>query len=330
MKTSPVQRETDPVALPAGRQLSRLAPALVLLAGVLYAYAPVLRELFRDWIRDPNYHHGFLVPLISIYLIWKQRGRLRATSRKPALLGLLGILAAAALLVVGTAGAEVFTQRVSLIVLLGSSVLFLFGWRHFGLVLFPLAFLLLAIPLPYVIYYSLTGPMQSYAAKFAIWGLKGIGVQAFAQGNIIHLAGTSLEVAEACSGIRSLYAFLALGALVAYATAIPWWTRILVFLVTIPLSIAGNAVRVWGSGLGATLIGPEATHGTIHEFFGLLVFAGSLILFAIFRSIVRQLWSSGTSPPPSSSSPQESMPGNFAPGAPLPARFPRSKDSPPS
>jgi len=169
--------------------------------------------------------------------------------------------------------------------------LLLFGWRRFTLALFPIAFLLLAIPLPYVLYYGLTAPLQALAAKFAVSGLEVLGVPVFAQGNVLHLPETSLEVAEACSGIRSLYAFLAIGALVAYFTRIPWPGRVLIFALAIPLSVAGNAFRVWGSGLGAYLVGPEVTRGTVHELFGLLVFIVSLGILILIKRGARSLWS---------------------------------------
>lgn len=265
----------------------------LLLVGVLCGtYVPVLYELVRDWIRDPNYAHGFLIPLISGYLVWRKRGDLSKIPHRPALIGLLGVLVANAMLIVGSAGAEVFSQRVSLVLLLASLVVFLYGWRHLRITGFAIALLLLAIPLPYVIYYGLTAPMQSFAAKCAIVGLRGVGIPAVGQGNIIHLSDTSLEVAEACSGIRSLYAFLAVGALVANATPILLWGRIGLFLLTIPLAVAGNAVRVFGSGLGAWLIGPEATHGTIHEIFGLVVFAVSLGIFMLLKRIIGAICSS--------------------------------------
>ncbi len=151
------------------------------------------------------------------------------------------------------------------------------------------------------------------AAKVAIWGLGATGVQAVAQGNIIHLPDVTLEVAEACSGIRSLYAFLAVGALVAYYTAIPLLGRLAIFLVTIPLSVAGNAVRVWGSGMSACLISPDATEGTAHELFGLMVFVISLIVFVLVKRIAGKVWSSEPSSSSSSSPSQGFVPENYAP-----------------
>jgi len=278
-------------------QLSKLAPAAILLVVLLAVYIPVLIEMVRDWIRDPNYNHGFLIPVVSAYLLWTNRQKLRAQTRAPSLLGLLGLLAAGTMLILGTAGAEVFTQRMSFLLMLASLVLFLYGWGHLRLVGFPIAFMFFAIPLPYVIYYGLTGPLQALAAKLAVVGLKGAGIPAVVQGNMIHLPQTSLEVAEACSGIRSLYAFLAVGALVAQATPIPLWGRLCIFALTIPLSVAGNAVRVWGSGMGAYLIGPEATTGTVHELFGIVVFIVALGIFVLLKKVVGKLWSSAPSSP---------------------------------
>jgi len=285
-----------PDIIPRIRALHALLLA-ILLAAVAAIYYPVLAELVRDWIRDANYSHGFLMPVVSAFVLYGSRKALRDTARAPSLLGVAGLLAAGAMLVVGTAGAEVFTQRMSLLVLLASLVLFLLGWGHLKLTAFPIAFLFFAIPLPYVIYYGLTGPMQALAAKVAVVSMKGLGIPAILQGNMIHLANTSLEVVEACSGIRSLYAFLAVGALVARSTPIPVWARIALFLMAIPISIAGNAVRVIGSGLAAYLIGPEAATGTAHDMFGIVVFIVTFGLFMILKALVGRIWSPGSSSP---------------------------------
>jgi len=314
----------------ASKRLLNLFAGAVLVVVISVTYAPVLGGLVKDWIHDPNYNHGLLIPLISGYLIWKSRGRFRSGKMTPSAYGLAGLLVAVVMLVVGTAGAEVFTQRLSLILLLSFLLLFLYGRESFRVAAFPLAFLFFAIPLPYVIYYSLTSPMQAWAAKCAVFGLKSVGVQAINQGNIIHLPEGSLEVAEACSGIRSLYAFLALGALVAHAAAISVWGRLAVFSMTIPLAVAGNAIRVWGSGLGVYLFGPDFAKGTVHELFGLMVFSVSLCVFVLFRKAAKILCSSATLPPLSSSALRESTRGPSAlekyPGD----SRPRSSKSPPS
>ncbi|MFB3908275.1 MAG: exosortase/archaeosortase family protein [Candidatus Eisenbacteria bacterium] len=270
---------------PGAKNVVRLA----LIAAIVVAYVPVLFELGRDWLRDPNYHHGILIPLISGYLIWKHKKALNTLSARPAWFGLAGLLISAALLLLGSAASEVFTQRVSLVLLLASLAIYLFGWRHLRLVGFPIAFLLLAIPLPYVIYYGLTAPMQAFAARCALAGLHLVGIPAVNQGNIIHLPEASLEVVEACSGIRSLYAFLAVGALLASSARMSAGWRVALFLTTIPVAIAGNALRVWGSGVQTWLFGPKATQGTLHEIFGLLVFAISLAVFLLIKKLAGYL-----------------------------------------
>lgn len=282
------------------------------LVGVMgLAYVPVLVELWNDWLRDSNYHHGVLIPLVSLYVLWQKRAALKATTVSPCGSGFIGVLAALTLLILGTAAAEVFTQRISLLVLCASLVWFLAGWRHLKLVFFPIAFLALAIPLPYIVYYGLTLPMQALAAKAGVVGLKLVGVPSVVQGNIIYLAGGGrLEVAEACSGIRSLYAFLAAGALMAYSVHIAWWGRLLVFATAIPLTIAGNAFRVWGSGVGAWVFGQQATHGTPHELFGLFVFVFTLGIFYLLKKAAQSIWSPDTSRSLSSLQQPGSMPAS--------------------
>lgn len=267
-------------------------PWAVLVLVMAAAYGPVLAELGRDWIRDSNYSHGFVLPFVSAYLLWRQRQHLATLPKRPVRLGVLPVLGAAALLIVGAAGAEVFTQRVSFLLLLFASVLYLLGWAWLRATAFPIGFLFFAIPLPYVLYYSLTSPLQAISASCAVVGLKGIGVPVLAQGNILHLPNTTLEVAEACSGIRSIYAFMALGALLAYSMRVPFLGRLLVFLSTIPLSVAANAFRVWSTSLGAYLVGPQVTKGLPHEMYGLFVFSFALLLFFILRRGVRALWHS--------------------------------------
>jgi exosortase len=145
--------------------------------------------------------------------------------------------------------------------------------------------------------------MQRLAAHSAVVGLNAVGIPALREGNMIHLAQGSLEVAEACSGIRSLYAFLAVGALAAAFTPIPLWGRIAVLLTTIPVAIAGNAIRVWISGVGTHTGRLWAVHGTMHEVFGLLTFLLMLGLFLLFRKVARLLWSPGTFSRSASSAP---------------------------
>ncbi|NMC45086.1 MAG: exosortase/archaeosortase family protein [candidate division Zixibacteria bacterium] len=187
-----------------------LIPAVFILLALLYA--PVIIGLAGEWYRDDNYSHGFLIPLISAFLIWRKRATLKELINPSGDIGGVAIiLLGMAMFVLANAAAEYFTLRVSLVVTLFGLVWFLLGRKLVTAIWFEILFLLFMIPLPYVLYYSLTFPMQLFATKVTVRLLNLIGMTAVRQGNMIHLPGYSLEVAEACSGLRSLISLLFFG-----------------------------------------------------------------------------------------------------------------------
>jgi len=267
----------------------KLRQALLSFGLLTLVYAPVLVDLVSDWWNDSNYSHGFLVPLVSGYLLWKKRDKLAAAVGESSKLGLPLLALALALFVVGSAGAEYFTVRVSFIMALTGLVLFHFGASFLRQVWFELGFLLFMIPLPYVIYYSLTFPMQLFATKISIKALAMIGVPAVQQGNIIHLSGVSLEVAEACSGIRSLLSLLALGALFAYFTQKGPLKRGALFLATIPIAIFTNSARVFITAVLAFTIDADVTEEPLHGLMGLSVFVMAFLLLLLFNALLGKI-----------------------------------------
>ncbi|MGO9517412.1 MAG: exosortase/archaeosortase family protein [Candidatus Korobacteraceae bacterium] len=184
----------------------------LLLVGVLLAlYAPVLRILLDQWYRDPDYSHGFLVPLLSAYLIWARRDKLRQVPRRPSPWGMVIFLGALGLLVLGSLGAELFLARFSLLCTICGLIVYFCGGVMLRALAFPMAFLLFAIPIPGVVYNEIVFPLQFIASKFATWTLEQLNLfPIMREGNVLILPGMSLEVVEACSGIRSLMSLLAL------------------------------------------------------------------------------------------------------------------------
>ena len=266
---------------------------LWILAGLAFVlflviYFPVITELVHDWSTDDNYSHGFLIPLISAFLIWHRRKKLKEMiipagdySGLPLLL--LGMI----LYILATAAAEHFTIGVSLVITLYGMVWMLFGRRLAGALWFELLFLLFMIPLPYVIYNALTFPMQILATKITVKLLNLIGMTAVRQGNIIHLSGYSLEVAEACSGLRSLISLLALGALYARYTQPGIGRQIILFLSTIPIAIAANVFRVFATAVGAYTISRKLAEDFLHEFSGMAVFVAAFIMLFIWGAVLK-------------------------------------------
>lgn len=266
-------------------------PAFALWApfvALVVVYLPALYELVTTWSQDANYSHGFLVPLVSLWLVWQKRQQLSAATTSVNAGGLALIIFSMALFVIGNGGAEYFTVRVSFVMALFGVVWYLFGGEIVKLVWFELCFLFFMVPIPYVIYFALTFPMQLLASKITAGILSAIGMQVVRQGNILNLAdGISLEVAEACSGMRSLMSLLALGALFAYMTQKRFAGKIILFLSTIPIAVAANVFRVFITALLAATVTPDVASEPLHSIMGLSVFVVSFILLLIFGAILK-------------------------------------------
>jgi len=278
------------IALPQrvfGKNSVTLA-ALLLAGSFALLYWRVLAKLVHDWINDGNYSHGFLIVPLSLYFVWERRARLRSTPREPSAFGLVVVIGSLAVLLAGLMGAELFLTRTSIIGVVGGTVLFLFGWRTLRLLTLPILFLVLMIPIPAIILNQVTFPLQLLASQVGEGSLRALNVPVLREGNVIVLANVSLEVAEACSGIRSLISLLTLGIVYGYFTDARVGVRFLVALSTIPIAIASNGLRVAGTGIAAHYWGPQAAEGFFHTFSGWLMFVVAFcMLFLVTRLIIR-------------------------------------------
>ena len=258
----------------------------LLVAVLVGLYAHVLGPLVRQWYDDPDYSHGFLVPLLSAYLVWQRRDKLAEIARKPSNWGVVVVLGALCLLFLGSLGAELFLTRVSIIVTICGLVLYFLGWGVLRALAFPLAFLLFAIPIPALIYNEIVFPLQFIASRFATGILEMLNLfPIMREGNVLIMPGMRLEVVEACSGIRSLMSLLALAAGYGYlaekSTAVRWF----LFLAMVPLAIISNGTRVMITALMTNYIGPQAAEGFMHEFSGWVIFVVATVLFLALHSL---------------------------------------------
>lgn len=280
-------------------RFSRLAwawPLVALGASVSILYGPVLARLAQDWRTDDNYSHGFLIAPLSAYFVFERHSRLRDLPMRAApIMGFLLVAGSLLLLAAGTLGSEFFLTRVSLVGTLAGIILFLYGPRHLRILAFPLAFLLLMIPIPAIVFNQLAFPLQLLASRLGENVMTFSGVPVLREGNVIVLATTTLEVAEACSGIRSLISLLSLGIVFGYFTDARLAVRVGLALATIPLAILTNALRVAGTGIAAHYWSPAAAEGFFHTFSGWLVFFAA---FAMLVLVAKLLKSVLPGPPP--------------------------------
>lgn len=256
---------------------------------LLVLYGPILRSLVLDWWRDPNYGHGFLVPVFAGLVLWKERSRLAEIPLKPSNFGFLVMFGAVGILLVGSLGAELFTSRFSMLVLIAGIVLFLAGWKMLRAVSFPLAFLILMIPIPALIFNQIAFPLQLLASRFATFWLQLVNVPVLREGNIIILPNYQLEVVDACSGIRSLMTLITLAIAYGYLTESRRWARYLLTLLMIPIAIVSNAIRIMGTGILTYHFGPEAAQGFFHEFSGWVIFVAAMVLMFACHWLLRKI-----------------------------------------
>jgi exosortase len=264
--------------------------ALVVAALLLWLYFPTLEHLILQWWRDPNFSHGFFVPLFSAFILWHDRTRLRLVPLRPRWSGLAFLLIGLCVLVLGQMGAEIFLSRISLLIVLAGLVVLFLGWSFFRAVLFPWAVLILMIPIPDIVFSQITFPLQLLASKVASITLPWMGVPVLREGNVIVLPAMSLEVADACSGIRSLMSLATLAIIYGYLMERSIAVRVVLALAAIPIAVAANSFRIVGTGLLVQYWDPEKAEGFFHQFQGWLIFVASLVMLYLLHRLIRIFW----------------------------------------
>lgn len=255
-----------------------VAQASIIISLTALLYHSVFARLVINWCSDATWSHGFLIPPFSAYIVWKERGKLAALPRNPSPWGSAIIASASGLLLLGTAGAELFLARVSFLILLwGLSVYFL-GWNHFRVMLFPWACLFLMIPVPAIVFNRITFPLQLLASRLASSILASLGVPVLREGNILQLASISLEVAEACSGVRSLMTLITLVLVYGYFFERRKMRRFSLVMAAVPVAVLANSLRIVGTGLLAHYLDPEKAEGFLHAITGVAVFVFAMAL----------------------------------------------------
>jgi exosortase len=272
---------------PRSLRIAYLAWGPVLIGALMVAvYCRVLAKLVTDWWQIPDFSHGFLVPIFAAYLVWAKRETLLNTKVAPTWSGVAVVALGLLVLLLGVYGAELFLSRVSLVILLAGLVQSFGGWQLLKELRFPLLVLLLAIPIPAIIFNEITFPLQILASKLASALLPLFGVPVLREGNIIELSAMKLEVAEACSGIRSLVSLFTLAIFYGYFLEKSILRRAVLAVASIPIAIAANAVRIFGTGLCVQYWDPDKALGFFHEFSGWVMFLVSLgCLFIVHRAM---------------------------------------------
>jgi len=281
--------QSDPSSV---RGESGIVPAvplwqLAVLSGIiLWLYRAILIHLVGQWWHDPNFSHGFFVPLFSALVIWQERQKFSELPLRPSWSGLAIAALGMCILVVGQMGAELFLSRFSLLILLAGLVVLFCGWIYFRALMFPWAFLILMIPIPTVVFNQITFPLQLLASRVSGLILPLLGVPVLREGNVINLPAMALEVAEACSGIRSLMSLVALAIIYGYLMEKRLWVRWILAFASVPIAVAANSVRIIGTGLLVQYWDPEKAEGYFHASWGWIIFVISLLMLYALHGLI--------------------------------------------
>jgi exosortase len=243
-----------------------------------FLYWNTIIDMVGDWYNDENYSHGFLIPLISGYFLWQRKDVIKSVSISSSYSGLFVLIFGAGIYLTGILSGELFTMRFSMLIVLAGAILFVYGREIYKAVSFPFYYLIFMIPLPYILYDSVAFPLKLLVSKVSVEFLSFIGILVMREGNIIHLANTTLEVADACSGIRSIISLLALSTAIAYLTQRGWIKRLTLIALAVPIAVFVNSIRVIVTGILAEKYGAEAAEGFFHEFAGLLIFGIAIVM----------------------------------------------------
>jgi exosortase len=269
------------VAEPGLSRRVRVQLGLAAIGLAIVVYAPILYHMVLHWKIVPDYSHGFVIAPLAAFFAWERKRDLARATIDGSWWGLLPLCLGAAALSVGRLGVELMAMRTGFVLTLIGLVLLLYGKEVFRILLFPLFFLFLMVPLPQSLVNVVAFPLQLLAATAAAEALHGLRIPALIEGNIIHLAHARLFVEEACSGLRSLMALLTLGVVFAYFFRKSNVERAILIASTIPIAILVNAFRVALTGILTHHYGEDAARGVIHDFQGVITFSLAFVVLLL-------------------------------------------------
>ncbi len=266
--------------------LQNLLVMFLALVSFLLAFSPVWKNLFHVWATSEDYSHGFFIVPITLLIIWQKRTELANSTAHPSWLIFPLVLVSVFIYIFAHLAGIATVSSYSMILFLISSTWFLYGRNVLQIIIFPLFLLFFMVPAPAQVYATLTIPLQLLVSKASVWLTSLMAVPILREGNIIHIPEHTLEVVQACSGLRSMVSLLGLSVLFAYFTLRSNLLRTLLFLSGVPVAIAVNIVRVVAMIIALHFYSVDLTAGALHSFFGTAIFVLALILVAILRGVL--------------------------------------------
>jgi len=273
-----------PVEL-CGMTRTRQAYIVLTAAALVLCYASTLRGMFEQWSIDDDMSHGFVVPIVALWIVWRERGRWQALPAKPSWWGLAFLAAGAGMQILAVFGGGLFAASVAFLVSVAGAVLYLGGFVYLRAWTFPFLLALFMLPKLAIVYSQVTFPLQILASRIAAAMLGAVGVAVVREGNILDVAGHRVSVQEACNGFRYLLTLGFVAVVYAYLADSKPWMRFALLAVVAPIAIFANALRVAVSGLV-----PALDTGTPHAVAGYLVFVLCVAILILMRGLFHTVY----------------------------------------
>jgi exosortase len=281
---------TQPASIgPRVRQASRLLALVVPLAGVLWAYWTTLAEAAQHWAHDPQYSHGYLVPVFALALLWLRRDRVRGLTLRPTWWGAPVLAAGILLRLFGAHYYFVWFDAVSLLPCLVGLCLMVGGFQALRWAWPAIAFLAFMIPLPYSVEVLLADPLQRLATVVSTFALQTLGLPALFEGKTILLNDIRINIVEACSGMRMLMIFFALSTAVTLVIRRPFWEKLVIAASAIPIALVANVTRITVTGILHHTVGSAIANAVFHDLAGWLMMPLALGLLALELVLLKHL-----------------------------------------
>jgi exosortase len=255
---------------------------ILLALSIGWLYAGVVAGLVAEWASSPDASYGIVLASVALFVAWRRREAF-ARALDPvgaAFPGAAMLLTGLCLRLAGQLGADLFLTRISFLLVVTGAIWLLAGRRALRTIAAPLVFLAIAVPLPALVVNAITLPLQLIASRVAEASLATMGVAVFRDGNVLELPSTALEVAEACSGLRSIVSLAAISVLLAW-TDPSFPRRLAIVAASLPIAIVMNGFRIAATGLACEAWGPKAASGSWHTFTGWVTF--SIAVFALVQ-----------------------------------------------
>ena len=247
---------------------------------LVFAFWNSIADMVHRWNVKEEYGYGYMIPVITAFLIWQRRPQLAATEFRPSWLGVLVVAIGGGLFFLGEVATTYTLSQYALVIVIMGSALALMGWAAFRVVVGPLSLLFFMVPLPPFIFNTLSTKLQLISSSLGVAVIRAFDISVYLEGNVIDLGSYKLQVVEACSGLRYLFPLMSLSYVAAYLYKVEFWKRTVVFLSSIPITVLMNSFRIGVIGVLVEYSGPEQAEGFLHDFEGWVIFMACMgILF---------------------------------------------------